>query len=281
MANFTDHPELGHGRPGARRRMRPTSSRSAATPGRHRAAPLPIVVGPDRRRVRACRPGRGDPPDPGRLHRCRGRSPSLDLPEAERVAGGRPGPALAARGRATGAESRGRMDRLGRRDAPLARRRASTDPPDVTLAPGPPPVVDEADGAAAYAAWRAGMARGRVGQRAVRPAHRAQRRRPAAPAQRRSRRRANAISPPACPGSPRCSAATRSSRAYESIAFRPDLAVATLEVLAARQARGRRPVDRRRAGQDPARDPDRRDGPDRRAAVRDVLRQRRLDARSG
>ena len=34
----------------------------------------------------------------------------------------------------------------------------ATDPPEVGLAPGPAPVVDEADGAAAYETWRSGMA---------------------------------------------------------------------------------------------------------------------------
>ena len=109
------------------------------------------------------------------------------------------------------------------------------DPPDVTLDPGPPPTVDEAEGAAAYAAWRAGMARvesdnelfDRLIERSVADLR-------------------LLLNDGPRPGEHYLAAgvpwfATLFGRdaiisAYESIAFRPDLAVATLEVLAARQA---------------------------------------------
>jgi glycogen debranching enzyme len=109
------------------------------------------------------------------------------------------------------------------------------DPPDVTLDPGPPPPVDEADGAAAYTAWRAGMAKvesdnelfDRLIARSVADLR-------------------LLLNDGPRPGEHYLAAgvpwfATLFGRdamisAYESIAFRPDLAVATLEVLAARQA---------------------------------------------
>ena len=70
----------------------------------------------------------------------------------------------------------------------------------------------------------------------------------------------------------------RCRRVIEAISFAPRLAVETLEILAKRQATDGRCLARRRAGQDPARAPDRRDEPDRRAALRAVLRLGRLDA---
>ena len=109
------------------------------------------------------------------------------------------------------------------------------DPPDMTLDPGPPPAIDEADGAAAYAAWRAGMVRvesdnelfDRLIERSVADLR-------------------LLLNDGPRPGEQYLAAgvpwfATLFGRdaiiaAFESIAFRPDVAVATLEVLAARQA---------------------------------------------
>ncbi|MDP9483839.1 MAG: amylo-alpha-1,6-glucosidase [Chloroflexota bacterium] len=109
------------------------------------------------------------------------------------------------------------------------------DPPEITLDPGPPPIVDEADGAAAYVAWRAGMAKvesdnelfDRLIERSVADLR-------------------LLLNEGPQPGEHYLAAgvpwfATLFGRdamisAYESIAFRPDLAVATLDVLAARQA---------------------------------------------
>ncbi|MEA2536341.1 MAG: hypothetical protein QOF11_575, partial [Chloroflexota bacterium] len=109
------------------------------------------------------------------------------------------------------------------------------DPPDVVLDPGPAPVVDEAEGAAAYAAWRSGMAAvesdnelfDRLIQRSVADLRLLLNEGPGSGERY------------LCAGVPWF--ATLFGRdsiisAYEAIAFRPDLAVATLEVLAARQA---------------------------------------------
>ena len=65
--------------------------------------------------------------------------------------------------------------------------------------------------------------------------------------------------------------------AYEAIAFRPDLAVDALTVLADRQA-GPSIRPSPRAGPDSPRASHRRDGPPRRGALRIMVRQRRCDA---
>ncbi|HSS35330.1 MAG TPA: glycogen debranching N-terminal domain-containing protein, partial [Patescibacteria group bacterium] len=157
---------------------------------------------------------------------------TLDLPAAERV----PGAALILRWRLD-VEPRGRVE-LGwpvwADEAPLDARTA-TDPPEVGLAPGPAPVVDEADGAAAYETWRSGMAAvesdnelfDRLIERSMADLRLLLNDGPGAG------ERYLAAGVPWF--------ATLFGRdsiigAYESIAFRPDLAVATLEVLAARQA---------------------------------------------
>ena len=104
------------------------------------------------------------------------------------------------------------------------------------------------------------------------------RRRPAAARQRRARARASATSRPACRGSRRCSAGTRSSRRSRRSRSGRRSRSRRSQVLAAYQAtRGRR-LARRGARQDPARAADRRDGPGRRAAAHAVLRLGRLDA---
>ena len=69
--------------------------------------------------------------------------------------------------------------------------------------------------------------------------------------------------------------------AFQALAFRPQIAVEILDVLAAYQATEDDAVPGRRAGQDPARAADRRDGTLRRAAAHAVLRLGRLRRRCG
>ena len=83
---------------------------------------------------------------------------------------------------------------------------------------------------------------------------------------------------PACPGSWRSSAATACSPASRRCRSRPSWRTTTLRVLAATQGTRDRRLPRRGAGQDPARDPPRRDDGVRRAPALAVLRRRRRDA---
>ena len=76
--------------------------------------------------------------------------------------------------------------------------------------------------------------------------------------------RASATWRPASRGSRRCSGGTRSSRRSRRSCVRPQVAVETLEVLAAAPGDRGRPGAGRGARQDPARAADRRDGPHRR-----------------
>jgi glycogen debranching enzyme len=106
---------------------------------------------------------------------------------------------------------------------------------DVPLDPGPPPVVDEAAGAEAYDAWRAGMASvasdnelfDRLLGRSVSDLRLLL---TDGPGPRESYLAAGV------PWFATLFGRDAIIGAYESISFRPDLAVATLEVLAARQA---------------------------------------------
>ena len=138
--------------------------------------------------------------------------------------------------------------------------------------------------------FRRGAGRGRGGLRA------AQGRRVPAPGVRRAVRRLDPpgrvgpahadvrtcrpapIPMPASPGSTPRSAATASSPPCECLWLRPELARGVLAYLAATQATEVDPRAGRRAGQDPARDPQRRDGGARGDAVRPLLRQRRRHA---
>ena len=145
-----------------------------------------------------------------------------ELPEAARV----PGAAVVLRWRLE-VEPGGRVERdwtIWADEAPLdpAQPEAPTETP---IGTGAPPEVDERGEAEAYEAWRAGMAAidsdnelfDRLIVRSVADLRLLLNDGPAG--------RTSATSPPASRGSRRCSGATRSSRRYEAIAFRPDLAV--------------------------------------------------------
>ncbi len=154
-----------------------------------------------------------------------------DLPEGARVAGA----ALVLRWRLE-VEPGGRVQ-LGwtvwADEAPVADEAAARR--ELTIDPGPPPVVDEADGTTAYEAWRAGMAAvesdnelfDRLIERSVADLRLLLNDGP---------RPDEHYLAAGVPWFATLFGRDAIIAAYEAIAFRPDLAVATLEVLAARQA---------------------------------------------
>ena len=91
-------------------------------------------------------------------------------------------------------------------------------------------------------------------------------------------RRTGRIRTPAFPGSARRSAATAIITATPDAVDQPGHRARRARVSRRDAGRRSRPVARRRAGQDPARDAQQRDGAARRGAVRPLLRQRRRDA---
>ena len=176
------------------------------------------------------------------------------------------------------ARARADAGRLGRPSEPAATRPASsTATRTATLFPEPPRIAPD-EGAAAYHAWTRGTTAVQTDNELFNLTVNRSARRPAPAGERRARRRASATSRQASRGSRRCSGATRSSPSLQTLAFRPQIAVETLAVLAALQATEVDDVARRRARQDPPRAADRRDGRRRRAAALAVLRQRRRDA---
>jgi glycogen debranching enzyme len=229
VANFTEHPETVT----VDLSLGVDAADIFEIRGYHRevtGSALPVVVGPDRLAF-------GHLGRDGLLRRTQvafGAAEVIataDLPESARVAGA----ALVLRWRLA-VEPGGRVE-LGwtvwADEAPVA------DEADagrkLTIDPGPPPVVDEADGTTAYEAWRAGMAAvesdnellDRLIERSVADLRLLLNDGP------RPDERYLAAGVPWF--------ATLFGRdaiiaAYEAIAFRPDLAVATLEILAARQA---------------------------------------------
>ena len=202
------------------------------------------------------------------------RDPARELPT--------PGPRCACAGpsRWDPARSASCLDDLA--DAPGPRRRPSATRPRPRRGGGPLPRPAAGSrgtrATAAYHAWEQRHDQGRQRPRAVQPRRQAVGLATCACSSTTGPGRPSATSPPACPGSRRCSGGTRSSRAFQALAFRPQLAVETLEVLAAYQATEIDDLARRRAGQDPARAADRRDGRRRRAAAHALLRLGRLDA---
>ena len=123
--------------------------------------------------------------------------------------------------------------RCRRRRRPIARRAPAAEV--AALFPEPPHVSGD-EGAAAYHAWERGHDGRRQRPRAVQPRHQALGRATCGCSSTRAPARTSATSRPACRGSRRCSAGTPIIAALQSLAFRPQLAVETLSVLAAYQA---------------------------------------------
>jgi glycogen debranching enzyme len=233
VANFTEHPEhvtveLALGADAA-------DIFEIRGYGREKAGPaLPVLVGEDRLAF-------GHVGRDGLLRRTQVAFDGAevvavdDLPESARV----PGAALVLRWRLD-VEPGGRVElgwTIWADEASVPAETAALGRPalELTLDPEPPPVVDVTEGTAAYDAWRTGMARvgsdnellDRLIERSVADLR-------------------LLLNDGPRPGEHYLAAgvpwfATLFGRdaliaSYESIAFRPDLAVATLEVLAARQA---------------------------------------------
>ena len=215
----------------------PTSSRSAAIRGRRAATLLPVAVTPDRvtfrydgldgvRRTHVCVLAAGGRGRRGRP-RCRA--------DAARHRGRRSGCAGASRSQ-PGERARAALDGLGRHGRPCRRTPRGDEPGRARRSSRSRRASRATRAPAAYHAWDRGTTTRRQRPRAVQPRDRALARRPAAagerrpgpgPALRRGRRAVvrDAVRP-----------RLRSSPSLQSLAFRPQVAIETLAVLAAYQA---------------------------------------------